>query len=292
MRCKDVPVTGRRSPELAMRNTILSVLVAFYKFWHGTMRLRGAGALLRSFARASGAASYRLRVPGVGVLTIDPRDPSGTGWINYGFGETGNEEGLLIAVANLGIIRPVIWDIGANAGMIILAIARHLPDYEEIQLFEPNPSLIPTLVSLADHLPRLTVNRLALSDQAGTAILHVPYNDSSTASFDAIKHSRPVHTRTVSGDAYIAETGQRCPDIIIIDTEGHDCQVILGLREAIERNQPVIFFEHIFVTEDDMWRALPAGYRQFTVDDESGELLPGLHRQKGHNSMLAPQAFH
>jgi hypothetical protein len=94
---------------------------------------------------------------------------------------------------------------------------------------------------------------------------------------------------TATGDAFLKSTDSLDPDIVIIDTEGNDCRVFAGLADLIQRKCPIILFEHIFETTESIQATLPHRYYHFTVDDKSGELLPGLDRSRGHNSAFVPQ---
>jgi FkbM family methyltransferase len=156
-------------------------------------------------------------------------------------------------------------------------------------LFEPNPKLIPTLAELANYLPNLYAHNVAFSDTPGVITLHVPTGDSSVASMTPMPHSTAVDVACTTGDVFLNDTSATDPSVIIIDTEGNDCRVIIGLSNLIERKRPIIFFEHIFETGETIQATLPRAYRHFTIDDESGELLPGLGTSRGHNSVFVPQ---
>jgi FkbM family methyltransferase len=269
---------------------ITRLVVRFYEFWHGKLHLKGSGLLLRTCARIlPGFEDYRLNIPGMGPITVNLKDSSGISWLNYALGEPGLEEGLICAVAKLAPENPIIWEIGANAGFFAAALIKMLGKYTEHHLFEPNPKLMRGLDELANSLPNIYPHNLALSDKSGNITLHVPRGESSTASFTQAPDSLPVDVECTTGDVFLKSTGSSDPDIIIIDTEGNDCHVIHGLADLTARKRPTIFFEHIFETAETIRRALPQSYRHFTVDDESGELLPRLEKNRGHNSVFVPQ---
>ena len=266
------------------------LLVSFYRFWHGKLHLKGAGLFLKIAARfLPGFDTYELAVPTIGALTINLKDSSGIAWLNYSLGETGLEVGMISAIAKLATKTSVIWDIGANAGFFIAALIDQLKDYAEIRLFEPNPRLTSILHQLAGLLPNVHSHNLAFSDQAGIAVLYVPKRESSTASFNANPNFAPVEVECTTGDLFLNQSGASDPDLVIIDTEGNDCRVINGFAELIRRKRPTIFFENIFETEESIRASLPERYQHFTVDDESGALIPGLDKSRGHNSVFVTQ---
>ncbi|HSS97705.1 MAG TPA: FkbM family methyltransferase [Terriglobales bacterium] len=246
--------------------------------------------LLRICARIlPGFSNYRLNVSGVGWITINLKDSSGIAWLNYSLGDADLEDGLICAVTRLAPENPILWDIGANAGFFAAGLIQRLKSYTEVRLFEPNPKFVSALQELADRLANVYPHNLALSDKVGDFTLYIPLRESSTASFTLAPNSRPVTVQCTTGDAFLRNSGSPDPDVIIIDTEGNDCRVIRGLAELIERKRPIIFFENIFETAETIRQALPRTYRDFTVDDKSGELVEGLDKSRGHNSVLVPQ---
>src|SRR5438105_12532559 len=199
------------------------LLVRFYRFWHGKLHLKGSGQLVRLCARIlPGFKRYPLDVPNLGLISVDLSDTSGTGWVNYCLNETGNEEGLALAISKLAPQNPVLWDIGANAGIFIATLARYFNKYSEIRLFEPNPKLLPSLYSLRKLLPNVHVHDLALSDRPAMLTLYVPRKDSSTASLSFRTRSTAIEIKCTTGDIFLREKGAADPDIVVIDTEGND----------------------------------------------------------------------
>jgi FkbM family methyltransferase len=183
----------------------------------------------------------------------------------------------------------VVWDVGANAGFFVAALVKELDGYGEIRMFEPNPKLMPVLQELVGCLPNTSAHNLAFSDVPGNLVLHIPLADSTTASLTPKPNSTPVHVECTTGDRFLAHTGAADPDVVVIDTEGNDCRVILGLQELIGRKRPLIFFENIFLSESTILETVPAHYKHFTVDDRSGELIDKLDSSREHNSIFIPQ---
>ena len=78
------------------------------------------------------------------------------------------------------------------------------------------------------------------------------------------------------------------PTIIKIDTEGHEPSVLRGMSGLIAKYRPVIFFEHISMSDEQVQACIPPGYGVYSVSDSNGATSPGFNRQKGHNSALIP----
>jgi FkbM family methyltransferase len=276
---------------MKQKNTFRSnALIGFYRFWHGRLHLKGSGFLLGLCGPYFRELEYySLDIPDVGPLTVNLRDASGMAWLNYSLGESGHEAGMIAAFKNLAPKNPVIWDVGANAGFFIAALANNLDEYAEIRMFEPNPKLMPVLRELAAHLPKTHAHNLAFSDVPGNLVLHIPAGDSTTASLTPKPGSTPVSVECTAGDLFLQSSGAADPDVVVIDTEGNDHRVIMGLKGLIKRKRPLIFFENLFLSEAVIKAALPDRYRYFTVDDLSGGLIPGLDSRRGHNSVFVPQ---
>jgi hypothetical protein len=92
-----------------------------------------------------------------------------------------------------------------------------------------------------------------------------------------------------TGDQILRETVLQPPTIIKIDTEGHEVSVIKGLKNIIDKFRPVIFFEHISLSNKEVMALVPEGYDLYSVSDKDGTLELGLDRSKGHNSVLKPK---
>ena len=91
-----------------------------------------------------------------------------------------------------------------------------------------------------------------------------------------------------SGDSLLREKGAVVPDVIKIDVEGFEPQVIAGLAGTIRAHRPVIFFEHIFLSPQEIDALLPEGYALcFIGDDGSFGTDPAL-RAKSHDAVFVP----
>jgi hypothetical protein len=62
--------------------------IAFYRIWHGTLHLKGAGALLTRMASFSkGLQHYHLKLPEDNSIELDFRDVSAMYWLNHLLGD-------------------------------------------------------------------------------------------------------------------------------------------------------------------------------------------------------------
>src|ERR1700754_2568332 len=76
---------------------VLSKLtLAFYRFIHGTLHMRGGGWLLRRFLPfCPGLQKYNLAVPQVGTAVIDLRDSATYSLLNFTLGDYCDDRQLM-----------------------------------------------------------------------------------------------------------------------------------------------------------------------------------------------------
>lgn len=244
--------------------------------------LRGRGALTRVVARLHPEAErFPVAVDGIGNVCVDLTSNSVIPLLDSVFGD---DQSALVRAMEL-FVRPgdILWDVGANVGTVSLYFARARFGLASIEAFEPNPSMAAHLRLMFDSIGRVRVNQVALGDRNKDAILNIPEDDSSTASLTTGRGT-PTPISVVTGDRVAGKP----PSVIKIDVEGYEPQVISGLQNVIAEAQPVIFFEHSFVSEEIISAFVPFGYSRFFILD-GGELtidlIPG---DWSHDSVLVP----
>lgn len=270
---------------------IADFLVGFYRFWHGSLKLQGAGRLLRTLARLlPGMQAFPLALsPGHSVV-LDFRDDSAFYWLNYTLGESYEERGLLLGVARFLKPGMVMWDVGANCGLFsyMLAQGRGL---KELDFFEPNPRMFQIAAAALGPLGCARGYSVALSDSGRSSSFTIPVGGSTTGTLEADRTGREGEVITIecaTADDLVASGDLAAPDVVKIDTEGHELAVLKGMEHIIARYRPVIFFEHISLSDAEMATCVPPGYALYSVDDDDGTLKIGMSRSRGHNSALLP----
>jgi hypothetical protein len=163
-----------------------------------------------------------------------------------------------------------------------------------IAFFEPNPKMFSIAKDGNAVFENVTGYQIALSDSLGSVNMIVPYGGSTTATLEANKTKRTGYSISVeclTGDNFIEKHGRPLPDIIKIDTEGHEASVIRGLQRIITAKKPIIFFEHISLTDQEIMNLIPNNYDIYSVLDANGALERDFKRNLGHNSVLIPKDF-
>ncbi|MGH3345152.1 MAG: FkbM family methyltransferase [Carbonactinosporaceae bacterium] len=135
-----------------------------------------------------------------------------------------------------------VLDVGANRGewsRALLGRARQSGHVGNLALhaFEPASD---TYRSLVNSVPTgVRVNRLALSNHAGQATLHVVHPGAGTNSlYDSLtgcgSAGRTEQVETTTLDEYLLRHEIERIDLLKIDTEGHDFAVLLGAERSFK----------------------------------------------------------
>lgn len=141
-------------------------------------------------------------------------------------------------------------DIGANNGLYTYFLARIAP---RVIAFEPIPVL-------ADFLRRAVASNVsvvekAVSDQAGSADIHVPvakgHPTYNIGSLDAEHNEGPCIQHRVEVTT-LDEEGLDDVGFIKIDIEGHELNALKGAEDTIRRDRPTILVE---VLDRSDWEA-------------------------------------
>jgi FkbM family methyltransferase len=279
-------------------------LVGFYKVWHGSLRLPGAGFVIRRLSqRLRGLQNFPLEVKGIGTVGVDFRDYSGFLWMQHLLGDTlaahDIETGLFRALEGRLRKGMVFWDIGANAGTVAAYVTAKCPGVTIIA-FEPNPSIFQGLRLLFNNSRSVRVFPYALSDADGKVVLTVPKGKSTGGSVVGMDYVlstsnlRPEDVEQATVEAYKGDSLLRlqpdvpAPDVIKIDVEGHEAAVIAGLARLIKEKRPILIFEHLYLTDEAVTGLIPPGYSIHSIDNDTGEFAAGFERKIGHNSALVP----
>ncbi len=270
---------------------ISKALVSFYRFWHGTLHLPGAGRLLSWAAgRDRELQSFRLSIPMIGETTVDFRDNSAFYWLNCLLGDRAEEQGLNVVIRRYLRPESTFWDVGANSGLLSALVFASDPTVNIISI-EPNPSLAARLRLLFANHSRVLVLERGLSSINGEASLFIPDGASSVGTLEAREGvaGKTAKVLLSRGDSLLDEfPGVPPPALIKIDVEGHESAVFQGLSGIIYDHRPIIVFEHLFLPDEIVKQLTPQDYEQFSIHDETGELIPWIERRLSHNSLLLP----
>lgn len=173
-------------------------------------------------------------------------------------------------------------DVGANTGFFAL-IAKTMNPSANVAAFEPHPFFYGILEENArlNNYKIITKNEAA-SNNTGTVNFFFPRPNegnvySGTVNMDHFNHhqsTRPntIDIKTSPLDTLIANEGWTKGGLVKIDAEGHDEEVLLGMRNAISQYQPILIVE---IQSDTKARSIAGldflnGYTFYGIKDKEG----------------------
>lgn len=186
---------------------------------------------------------------------------------------------------SLDLRDKVVYDIGANVGIMTLFFARSVGDGGTVVAFEPHPYSFHRLNRniKVNRLRNVRALHVAVGEQKAQLELFQPSRHLSAATFDREKAVRMqegniiVHTVEVDTlDSLIACYQLPAPDMIKVDVEGFEVNVLLGASETIRRFKPAWFIEiHRDASESPTTQQVvkllaPYGYQFFHVENQAG----------------------
>jgi FkbM family methyltransferase len=150
--------------------------------------------------------------------------------------------------------RSLFFDVGANVGLISIAMANVLPA-SAIHAFEANPSIYHVLKdNFRENCPAAQAHNVAVSDKSGYLELNTIHNDSGSGSLDPARfvyattwhrqRIRPlkikVPTTTLSEFVFssLSDQWDSADRILVkIDVEGHELHVLKGMNALLSDNR-------------------------------------------------------
>jgi FkbM family methyltransferase len=236
---------------------------------------------LRRFWRPSGRMAEHLWFKG--PFTVDAGNGRSFRMVNHGqqlenlvfwHGLFGDWEPVSMrAWAKACEGRAVVLDIGANTGLFGL-VARTVAPRAQVHCFEPMARVRERLnLNNAINGGGLQVHGIALSDQEGTAMLHLDAGDHGyLASLERTPHfsGERVEVPVRRLDRVLAEAGIDQVDVIKIDVEHHEPAVLRGMGRYL-RQLPTLLIEVLDETAAAGIEEAIAGlgYLRFQVDEQA-----------------------
>lgn len=201
---------------------------------------RLAPVLERAFAVA-GAPLDGLVVPvasgpGKGIRMVGER--RALAWISGGV-EREVQEVLVRHLASGGTFV----DVGASVGFFSLLGARLVGTTGHVVAFEPQPAAVASIGR------NVEVNAFANVDVVQAAVgrakgeLFLRGVGTATAYLTEAAGSGGIRVQVMSLDTYFEHQGGHEPDLVKIDVEGHEHDVLLGMRSLLAGARPVVVIE-------------------------------------------------
>jgi len=268
---------------------VSDLLVGLYRVVHGRLHLPGAGWLLRRLApMLPGLQAYPFPVPEVGVALLDFRELEAFGMVNLLLGDP-HDVNLLRCLEKALQPGDVFWDVGANIGIVSGYFAQPRFQLSSLHAFEPNPGPLKTLQSLFSANARCIVHPFGLGDEDQMITLNLSAVGSSLGSMSRDLHEgKQIQVQVRRGDAVRRELGLPAPQVMKIDVEGFEPSVLAGLTETIAEHRPILVFEHLFLSDEQIKELVPRDYALFFIQDDGSITTDFSERRKGHDAIVVP----
>jgi FkbM family methyltransferase len=266
------------------------LLVQTYRLVHGRWHLPGAGWMIRKLAPVlPGLQAYPFHVPEVGVALLDFRQVEAFGMLNLMLGDLVNNANLYRCLETALQPGDVFWDVGANIGTVSGYFAHPRFKLSSLHAFEPNPQPLRSLQSLFSGNPRCIVHPFGLGDKDQTLTLNLSSVGSSVGSIERDFHEgKQIQIRVRRGDAVRKELRLPAPSVMKIDVEGFEPHVFAGLAETIAESRPIIVFEHLFLSDEQIKDLTPKDYALFFIQDDGSIDTDFSKRSNGHDLIIVP----
>ena len=181
------------------------------------------------------------------------------------------------------IIQPgdVVWDVGANIGLFSFAAAAAAGPSGHVLALEPDAMLVGLLRRSAianQHLARVQVLSVAVSDEVGVSRFHVARRNRSTSYLDGFGTSQTGGVRTtelvptVTLDWLAARFAM--PRVVKIDVEAAELKVLNGGKSLL-RSRPTVICEvagQNAATAADLLANF--GYKLYDAHQPAGQRTP------------------
>lgn len=197
------------------------------------------------------------------------------------------------------LVRPgsVFFDIGANIGFFTLLGARLVGPEGTVVAFEPHPENVAKLRRNIDlnAFANVVVVPKATSDMSGDRILDARH--AATASLlerdEAAGNEGFVRVATTSIDDFLEQRPGLAPDVVKIDAEGHEVEIVDGMRETLRRSEPILVCEMHRRNREFVDAVEGAGYRTAMVGGlemppDAPSAAHVLAAPRGHPALAAP----
>ena len=177
---------------------------------------------------------------GEGVGLLLRVTPSSIVWIS---GRV--EEPVQTALRRVLRSGDVFFDVGASVGFFTLLGARLVGPRGTVVAFEPHPATVQELRQNVDAnaLDNVLVLPQAVSSRRGDAVLELRHGARSSLADAPVATGRVAHVATTSIDDFVAIHPVLVPAVVKIDVEGHEVDVLRGMRGTLSQHNPFIICE-------------------------------------------------
>jgi FkbM family methyltransferase len=135
--------------------------------------------------------------------------------------------------------RPrVVFDVGANIGLVAIPLAQKLPDCR-VYAFEPHPA---NTLRLHENIELNGVSNVEVVPAAVSSFQGTLAMAESSPMMHNVRSTGKLRVPCIALDAFIG-SGDFPVDIVKIDVEGHELEVLRGAKFLLRTQRPVVVCE-------------------------------------------------
>jgi FkbM family methyltransferase len=171
----------------------------------------------------------------------------------------------------------IVWDVGANVGLLTFAVASKLKS-ARVTAIEPDPFLYGLLCKTANHRDYnqsdIRVLPIAVADKVGLATFNIAErgrasNSLSSAGRRMAGGCRRIITVPMMTLDFLYEQLNENPTFVKIDVEGSEIEVIHGAKNLISKVRPIFLVEISETTKTTVAKLfIESGYRIYNASKE------------------------
>ena len=216
----------------------LAAVLRYYPFYSGAFRLANSRIVTSLTKHDVGAQWCRTAA---GEILVPLEDMVGRTIFL-----TGDYDRKITTICRK-IILPgdIAIDVGANLGIVTLAMAKAVGRSGIVHAFEPNP-IIRSYLSQSltrNHYQNVTLHESALGSDKTTLTLHVPRSNMGQGSLFYHAGRTDIDTYECRVERLSDLVGRDPIRLIKIDVEGFEAQVLAGASRILRDIRPVVLLE-------------------------------------------------
>jgi FkbM family methyltransferase len=172
-----------------------------------------------------------------------------------------------------------VWEVGAHIGFVTQWFSKLVGENGLVIAFEPGPSNLEYLRKNVSELANARVEAVAVCDQDGSVSLNVedlsgqnnslidnlPVLEANTRAAGVQPRLSKLTVQALSLDSFRSSQRRRA-NFIKIDVEGAEYQVLVGARETLKSDRPILMVELMMEPRRSLDFLKELGYRCFYVN--------------------------
>jgi FkbM family methyltransferase len=164
-------------------------------------------------------------------------------------------------------------DVGANVGQYTLLLSRLVGSSGRVLAFEPMTTTAATLASVCARYAawqNISVLNLAATDHVDTLFFQLPIDNAGLRNYERAQVSKSGVTPVLGIPIDALQLTERVT-LAKIDAEGHEAEILNGMRNTIERDLPALIVEDNGISFPEFLSQL--GYKPQKIRPDSPNLV-------------------